>query len=485
MDCSSKRNRGRHSCEGAPFSQQHSRTCLPGFGEHDDEAIPHIPHVKGQRWGRTRLPRSFQDRAQASPLDQAHAWDAFFPKPGSLGWEYYETKIALEQAKQLYAREYPPWFFPGGLRYPRRAWDRPVVVFTVLLSSLVIIVAFLIGQGGVTLSRWLGPFSHSLQRVVPFIVAPPPNPPGDYRFRGPPSLDAERINEILSSYGSPAAGTGDAWVRLGRRHGIDPAFALAFFIHESAAGTHMSWAGRKPDGTTTHNIGNIICAGYPRCYGRFRDYRSWEEGIEDWYRLIDLEYIRGRGLQTVDEVIPIYAPAVENDVEHYVSVVKRLVDSWRTVQMQGRGLPEMRPNGCPLRGQGVVVTQGYGVGSHVPAPIWGAIDLAIDGDGDGTADPQATWAQPVYATHNGIARVQSNTWPAGNHIWIINSEYKTSYSHLKAFAVIGGQMVQRGDLIGFIGSTGQSSGPHLDYQVWRSIRGSWVNQDPLQFGACL
>ena len=153
---------------------------------------------------------------------------------------------------------------------------------------------------------------------------------GDYRLRLPSSLTADEIDRILASYQSPASGTGYIWISVGTEYQIDPAYALAFFIHESVAGTHLQWAGRKPDGTTTHNVGNIICAGYPTCYGRFRDYASWEEGIRDWFRLIDTEYIRARGIPYVQEVIPIYAPAFENNVESYINHVCSLVDRWRS-----------------------------------------------------------------------------------------------------------------------------------------------------------
>jgi hypothetical protein len=152
---------------------------------------------------------------------------------------------------------------------------------------------------------------------------------------GPPSLDAAQIDAILASYGSPAAGTGAAWVAQGERYGIDPAYAVAFFIHESSAGTNPAWAGIKSDGSTTHNVGNIICAGYPTCYGRFRDYPSWEAGIEDWYRLIAVEYIQGRGLTTVAEILPIYAPSVENDTTGYIRSVEELVRSWREQAARG------------------------------------------------------------------------------------------------------------------------------------------------------
>ncbi len=137
------------------------------------------------------------------------------------------------------------------------------------------------------------------------------------------------------------------------------------------------------------------------------------------------------------------------------------------------------PWGNPTDSTASVMTQGYGVGSHAPAVAWGAIDIAIDGDGDGAADPQGTQGAPIYATMHGVVEVTPNSVPAGNHVWVRGDQYKTSYSHLASFAVETGQVVDRGTLIGYIGSTGQSSGPHLDYQVWKD----GVNQNPLEYGA--
>lgn len=148
--------------------------------------------------------------------------------------------------------------------------------------------------------------------------------------------------------------------------------------------------------------------------------------------------------------------------------------------LTGRGnldpdVPAINPLGQP----NTVMTQGYGVGSHAPANIWGAVDLAIDGDGDGDADPEGSWGAPVYATHDGVAHLARDTWPAGNHIWLTGQQFKTGYAHLQGFAVEEGQAVRRGEVIGYVGSTGQSSGPHLDYQVWKD----GVNVNPLDYGA--
>jgi murein DD-endopeptidase MepM/ murein hydrolase activator NlpD len=42
----------------------------------------------------------------------------------------------------------------------------------------------------------------------------------------------------------------------------------------------------------------------------------------------------------------------------------------------------------------------------------------------------------------------------------------TRYGHLSGFAVAAGQTVRRGDVIGYVGMSGRSTGPHLHYEVW-------------------
>ena len=147
---------------------------------------------------------------------------------------------------------------------------------------------------------------------------------------GPPTISVPQIERVLADYHSPAAGHGQEIYDLGVKYGINPAIALAFFVHESGAGSNPAWAGRKPDGTTTHNIGNIVCTGGLPCYGRFRDYATWGEGIEDWYKLIKELYVGEWGRTTVEQIIPKYAPASDNNNEAgYVNSVKHLVESWQ------------------------------------------------------------------------------------------------------------------------------------------------------------
>jgi len=170
--------------------------------------------------------------------------------------------------------------------------------------------------------------------------------------------------------------------------------------------------------------------------------------------------------------------------EALAPLVAPLPSSARTPAVPQFYLDEAGPHGCPVQpatGR-VVITQGYGVGSHTPTAIWGAIDLAVDGNGDGVAEPEASWYAPVVATHDGRVRVTLDSYPAGHHVWVLAADgiWRTGYSHLAIVTVIDGQQIQAGDMIGLMGSTGFASGPHLDYQVWRGE----VNIDPTTLVGC-
>jgi murein DD-endopeptidase MepM/ murein hydrolase activator NlpD len=85
----------------------------------------------------------------------------------------------------------------------------------------------------------------------------------------------------------------------------------------------------------------------------------------------------------------------------------------------------------------------------------------------------------IYATGNGVVvAVNSSKRGLGNHIIIDHGFGLTSiYAHLSDFNVKKGQKVERGDVIGFVGSTGMSVAPHLHYEI--KLNG--VNVDPVNY----
>lgn len=83
-------------------------------------------------------------------------------------------------------------------------------------------------------------------------------------------------------------------------------------------------------------------------------------------------------------------------------------------------------------------------------------------------DFAATIGTPIYATADGtIIKVEFSFSGYGNMVEIDHGfGYKTRYAHMHGFAVKNGQKVKRGELIGYVGSTGLSTAPHLHYEVY-------------------
>ncbi len=98
-------------------------------------------------------------------------------------------------------------------------------------------------------------------------------------------------------------------------------------------------------------------------------------------------------------------------------------------------------------------------------------------------DLGAAWGTPVYASADGI--VSRADWFSSYGLYVAiehGGDIETRYGHMSRLAAYAGQNVHKGDLIGYVGSTGRSTGPHLHYEV--RIAGNAVNPIPyLQDGA--
>lgn len=94
-------------------------------------------------------------------------------------------------------------------------------------------------------------------------------------------------------------------------------------------------------------------------------------------------------------------------------------------------------------------------------------------------DFTASTGTPIYATGDGVVVAADNSKSGyGNHIEIRHGYgYLTLYGHLSKYKCRAGQSVKRGDVIGYVGSTGRSEAPHLHYEVHKD--GKVVN--PINF----
>ncbi|HEY6814048.1 MAG TPA: M23 family metallopeptidase [Croceibacterium sp.] len=124
------------------------------------------------------------------------------------------------------------------------------------------------------------------------------------------------------------------------------------------------------------------------------------------------------------------------------------------------------PSRMPL--EDATLTSDYGMRTH---PVLGG---RRNHKGVDLAQPSGT---PVYATADGIVSMAERYSSYGNYIQIEHGgEIQTRYAHLSGYAVASGQQVTKGQLIGFVGSTGRSTGPHLHYEV--RVAGEAVDPRP-------
>ena len=150
---------------------------------------------------------------------------------------------------------------------------------------------------------------------------------------------------------------------------------------------------------------------------------------------------------------------------------RQLFASWESLD-NGTGQPVLArtaisiPSRMPV--EGTRLSSGYGMRNH---PVIGGrrahkgVDLA---------GPTGT---PVYATADGLVSKAERFSSYGLFISLEHgADLQTRYAHLSRLNVASGQHVHKGDLIGYIGTTGRSTGPHLHYEV--RVHGEAVNPIP-------
>ncbi len=108
---------------------------------------------------------------------------------------------------------------------------------------------------------------------------------------------------------------------------------------------------------------------------------------------------------------------------------------------------------------GAKLSSGYGMRKH-PISGYDKLHKGVD-----FAAPSGT---PVFAAGNGVIEFIGKNGGYGKFVKIRHDgEYKTAYAHLKGYkkGLFKGARVKQGDVIGYVGNTGNSTGPHLHYEI--------------------
>ena len=121
---------------------------------------------------------------------------------------------------------------------------------------------------------------------------------------------------------------------------------------------------------------------------------------------------------------------------------------------------------------GWTLSSGY---SYRTSPINGSRELHTGLDISGTG-----YGSNIYATNNGRVIIAESHYSYGNYVVIDhNNGYMTLYAHMSRIGAKVGQVVARGDVIGYVGMTGSATGPHVHYEVWKGAKYNHVNPDVL------
>ena len=157
------------------------------------------------------------------------------------------------------------------------------------------------------------------------------------------------------------------------------------------------------------------------------------------------------------------------DMENLKKEIKLTMESIGEIKdylSQQKDLYVSTPKGWPVAGR---ITSSYGYREH---PQTGARDF--HSGMDIAADPGFA----VRATADGIVSFAGWSGGSGNLIALEHGfGFSTYYAHNKMVVVKVGQKIKRGDVVSYVGSTGNSTGPHLHYEVWKE--GKALN--PLNF----
>jgi hypothetical protein len=262
------------------------------------------------------------------------------------------------------------------------------------------------------------------------------------------SVDAAGLDAWMASQvpASPLVGLGGAFVASGVANGLDPRLLVAIARQESVLGT----AG---GGATIHNAFG---------WGPHIPFRSWEENIATVAGGLARGYI-AEGRTTIPAIGAKWAPVgAANDPNglnaHWVRGVAGFY-----ADLGGDPAGAVTLDAATLRLPAAVSAAGLawpaaGVITSRFGPRWGRLHAGVDIAG--------RLGEPIAAAAPGTIASVGQLGGYGNRVVVDHGDGLTTvYAHLDRFSVTHGQVVDRGDPLGGMGSTGNSTGVHLHFEV--------------------
>ncbi len=271
-------------------------------------------------------------------------------------------------------------------------------------------------------------------------------------------VDMELWKEIIELHGGYLQKSGDKFLEVAEKAGIDPVLMLAISIHETARGTSDALVFRNNPGGLMNPDGS----------GLMR-FDTLDKGIESMGKTLHNRIIKD-GLITIEDLGSVYAPLdAANDPnglnQYWVPNVNDYIN-----QLGGLTMNCENTNEIEIRGETAWLVPYTKTITSTFGQRWGKLHAGID-----IASP-GIYGQSIVAFREGTVIVSelSGTVDGGlengsgyGYLVVIDhgDGMKTRYAHLAKKGIPTGSKVKAGERIGLVGSTGHSSGPHLHFEI--------------------
>jgi murein DD-endopeptidase MepM/ murein hydrolase activator NlpD len=155
-----------------------------------------------------------------------------------------------------------------------------------------------------------------------------------------------------------------------------------------------------------------------------------------------------------------------NQIQQQIESTMQTIDGIKDYLRSQKNLYSATPKDLPVHG---AITSPYGTRIN---PITGISEFHRG------LDVSADAGTPIMATADGIVVFSGWNGGGGNVVVIAHGHgYSTYYAHNKMNAVQVGQKIRRGEVVGYVGSTGSATGSHVHYEIWRNGR----SENPIQY----
>lgn len=277
----------------------------------------------------------------------------------------------------------------------------------------------------------------------------------------------ESVESFIKKIGEPAR-------KIGQKEDLYASVMIAQAILESASGTSQlaqapnynlfgikgSHNGKSATFSTQEDTGN---GNMTTIQAAFRAYENYEESFEDYAKLMK------EGLSGGSDY---YSGAWKSNTETYEDATKFLTGRYATdtsYNQKLNGLIETyqlteydkEKAETAISGQGFAIP----VENYTISSAYGA----RGGEFHRGLDMAAAQGEPIYASKAGTVTVAEFHYSWGNYVAIEHEEGMTTlYAHQSQYVVKAGDQVEQGQIIGYVGSTGNSTGSHLHFEVCRN-----------------